>query len=361
MIKKITLVTILLAVLQACSSTKDNEDSGFNRTLFLQQSAQNLIIPAYQAQKTSVDALVSAIDAFISQPSETSLVAAQNAWILAFTDWQRANSFNFGPAGEQGLRKSLVEEIGTFPVSTAKIESRIAANSFNVNDFDRDARGFLAVEYLLFGSAPTDAAIVSRTSEVGFAAFLTALAENIQERINTVLTAWDAEELTSFTSNNGTDAGSSTSNYYNEFVKSFEALKNFKVGLPLGLRPGQTQTEPYRVEGYYSEADKIYLFTHYQSIKEIWNGKNNDLGFKEYLENVTGGSDLITETEAQFTRVEDAFAAIPNNVSLNRLAETEDERFVNLHTELQRLTRFLKSDLSSLIGIAITYSSGDGD
>jgi hypothetical protein len=29
--------------------------------------------------------------------------------------------------------------------------------------------------------------------------------------------------------------------------------------------------------------------------------------------------------------------------------------------ELQRLTRFLKSELSSLLGISITYSSGDGD
>lgn len=361
MIKKITLLIVLLSVFQACSSTKDNEESGFNRTLFLQQSAENLIIPAYQAQKTSVEALVTAVNTFVNQPSETTLVSAQNAWKLAFTDWQNANSFNFGPAGEQGLRKSLVEEIATFPVSTSKIESRIATNSFNVNDFDRDARGFLAVEYLLFGSASSNAGIVSRTAEAGYTAFLTALAENILERINTVLTAWDEEELIAFTSNDGTDAGSSTSSYYNEFVKSFEALKNFKVGLPLGLRPGQTQPEPSRVEGYYSEADKTYLLAHYQSVKEIWYGKSNDLGFKEYLENVTGGTDLITQTETQFKATDAAFAAIPFNITISRLAETEDERLVNLHTSLQQLTRFLKSDMSSLLGIAITYTSGDGD
>jgi uncharacterized protein len=32
-----------------------------------------------------------------------------------------------------------------------------------------------------------------------------------------------------------------------------------------------------------------------------------------------------------------------------------------LHTELQKHTRFFKSDMSSLLGIAITFSSGDGD
>jgi len=32
-----------------------------------------------------------------------------------------------------------------------------------------------------------------------------------------------------------------------------------------------------------------------------------------------------------------------------------------MHIYCQNTTRFQKSDLSSLIGIAITYSSGDGD
>jgi hypothetical protein len=33
----------------------------------------------------------------------------------------------------------------------------------------------------------------------------------------------------------------------------------------------------------------------------------------------------------------------------------------NFHTELQKHTRFFKSDMSSLLGLAITFSSGDGD
>jgi hypothetical protein len=46
---------------------------------------------------------------------------------------------------------------------------------------------------------------------------------------------------------------------------------------------------------------------------------------------------------------------------LDSLITTNPQPAIDLHTELQRHTRFFKSDLSSLLGLTITYSSGDGD
>mgnify|MGYP007059449494 CR=1 FL=1 len=46
---------------------------------------------------------------------------------------------------------------------------------------------------------------------------------------------------------------------------------------------------------------------------------------------------------------------------MSELITTDAGRLENLHTEMQKLTRFFKSELSSLLGISITYSSGDGD
>ncbi|NCQ11501.1 MAG: hypothetical protein GW809_05030, partial [Bacteroidetes bacterium] len=186
---------------------------------------------------------------------------------------------------------------------------------------------------------------------------------DVLRRIEEVKTAWNTKQVTDFIENNGTGAGSSTSEYYNEYVKSYEVLKNFKIGLPLGLRPGQTQVEPELVEAYYSKSMSLKgAKYHFEQIKTIWRGPENGIGFKGYLRTVTGGVALIESTENQFAIVDSVFSRFDVETELlSKLVAENDERVILLHTELQRLTRFLKSELSSLIGIAITYSSSDGD
>ena len=84
-------------------------------------------------------------------------------------------------------------------------------------------------------------------------------------------------------------------------------------------------------------------------------------GFRSYLETVPGGTDLITQTLAQDASINAALDALSDSESMSELILTDPTRLETLHTECQKMTRFLKSDLSSLLGIAITYSSGDGD
>ncbi|MDV7399799.1 imelysin family protein, partial [Arthrospira platensis SPKY1] len=98
----------------------------------------------------SVNQLVSILETFSGDLTLQNLESAQNAWTDAYGEWMHANAFNVGPAAEQGLNKSMFEEISTFPVSTAKINAAISSGQFNFNDFNRDARGFLTLEYLLF-------------------------------------------------------------------------------------------------------------------------------------------------------------------------------------------------------------------
>lgn len=355
------LLVFLSSLFIACEKDSDSSEGDFDRPAFLQRVLQDFIIADFQQQKALSDALHSANLAFINAPSETSLAVARTAWTTAYAHFQNVNSFNFGPAAEQGLSKSLNEEIATFPVSITKIESRISSGTFSMSDFDRDARGFLTIEYLLFGSAATDAGIVARVGQDSFSEFLSAASENITSRIDAVESAWDVSTQEAFVANDGTDAGSSISAYYNEYVKSFEGLKNFKLGLPLGLRPGQTQTEPERIEARFSPQGIALLKADYESVKSHWFGTSENNGFRYYLQNVTEGETLIASTEAQFSILDQAFSAVSNEEFLIGLVENEDARMVTIHTELQRLTRFLKSDMSSLMGIAITFSSGDGD
>lgn len=354
-----------ILLLSACDPSNGPTDM-FDRGAMLQNFADNLIRPAFTDLQSKTTMLRTSVLAFNAEPSVIRLYDMQTAWQEAYFQWQFANAYNFGPAAEEGLQKSLIDEVGTFPVSVAKLEAGASSGNWSLNDSNRDARGFLAIEYLIFGSAATPAGIVEAFSDSSNRkAFLAALADNLNSRNETVNNAWAGAYYAEFINNKGTDVGSSTSHLYNEFVRSFEAIKNFKLGLPLGKRPGQTQSEPQLVEAYYSGQSLECFTLHLTAIENIWYGKNKSgqdgVGFREYLEKVEGGAALITSTETQLAVLHAALAAIPPSPALSEQITAGSTPLENLYTEIQKLTRYFKSDLSSLLGIAITFSSGDGD
>ncbi len=375
-IKLILVVNLLfLQLFSSCKEKTDVTANNFDRKLMLQNYAQKLIKPAFLDLKTQTDILQTTVQSFTATPNTANLSALQTAWINAYSAFQYTNSYNFGVASEQGLRKSLTEEIATFPVSSTKIDNAITLGNANFSDFNRDARGFLAIEYLIFDLNNDNNLIISNfTTQTDFQNrknFLIDVVANLKTRIDEVNTAWNGANGNSgtfadeFVANDATDVGSSTSQLYNEFLKSFEALKNFKLGVPLGKRAGQTQAEAQRVEAYYSSKTLVMMQLHFKSIENIWYGKSktdeNGTGFKAYLQSVEGGNTLITSTETQLSAIKTALNAIPANNSVTFQIQNNASLLENLHTEIQKNTRFFKSDMSSLLGIAITFSSGDGD
>jgi predicted lipoprotein len=372
MLNRIALSILLLGcstllLTTACDNQKDCcSPPPFDRQEMLRNYADNLIKPAYADLRSEIDALSAVTSGFNIAPSTGALAALQNAWKNAYASWQYANAYNFGPAGEEGLQKGLIEEIGIFPANESKIENAIAAGTWNLSDFNRDARGFLAIEYLIFGkNQNADAIVAAFAANPERRAYLAALAENLRNRVSEVVTKWNGTYRNQFVENAGTDVGSSTSQLYNEFVRSYESIKNFKLGLPLGKRPGQVQTEPQLVEAYYSGATLGMLKIHFTAIEEIWHGRAKDgrdgIGFREYLENVEGGPALIASTETQLVAVKAALEAVPTTPSFSEQIAGDNSKIEALYTEFSKMTRFFKSDMSSLLGIAITFSSGDGD
>jgi len=355
---------LLLVALASCDGGGDTTDD-FDRSAMLSDYATKMIQPALSDLAAASQGLSNAVELFTGAPTETNLETVQEKWTTAYLAWQNANSYNFGPAGEAGTRKGLIEEIGTFPASTTKIEDRISSGVWNFTDFDRDARGFLAMEYLIFRRDNNNAAIVNAFSVNNRRVYLKDLAADLKSRIDLVKDNWQGDYLMGFIENDGTDVGSSTSVIYNEFVKSFEALRNFKLGLPLGKRPGQVQTEPQLVECYYSGVSRAALLLDYYNCLDFWYGRvsggEDFTGFREYLLAVEGGPALVESTEAQIAKTTTAILAIPTTPDLADLISQNNPQVDSLYTELQKLTRFFKSDMSSVLGISITFSSGDGD
>ncbi|GJM34841.1 MAG: iron-regulated protein A precursor [Saprospiraceae bacterium] len=327
----------------------------------LENYANNLIMPAYEQLFTKTQDLKNTWELFLAAPDLTGLENTQDAWEAAYLAWQAANAYNFGPAEEVGLNKSLVEEIGVFPVDAAGIENYLSQGATDLNNADRDTRGFLAIEYLLFRS--TNDVLLNELQATDRQNYLTAIIDHLNDKLEAVVNAWPAFK-NEFIENNGTSVGTSTSVLYNEFIRSYETIKNFKVGLPAGKQAGQTGPEPDLVESRYAHISLQTLKAHLQTIDAIYYGKGlngEGIGLHEYLQNVVGGPELITSLEIQWANVQAALANVPTDRNFFELVEEEDASISALHTELQKHTRFFKSDMSSLLGLAITFSSNDGD
>lgn len=357
------LLLTLVFGLGACKEDPPVDDT-FNRNAFLEHMADELILPGFRSLHQEMEQLQARLESFVNKPDSGQLELARQQWWQTYQAWLKVNSFNVGPAAESGLRKSLAEEIGTFPVNSAGIESRIASGDTSTQNFLRDTRGFLGIEYLLFYESP--AMVVEGFKASNRKNYLLSVSRHCRNRIAQVRNDWESDYRSEFLSANGSDAGSSVSQLYNAFVMSFETIKNFKLGIPLGLRPGQSNTEPEKVECMYSGKGVEAMKIHMQSIIDIYEGTPvnrtaSPNGFRHYLEEVYGGKALVEQTIPSYTQILAQMEALDKNTPLDQHIRSNPQPLIDIHNALQQHTRFFKSDMSSLLGIAITYSSGDGD
>jgi hypothetical protein len=320
----------------------------------------DLIIPNFEELQSSVNALSQATDEFSANPSETNLNAMRSAWVEAVIDHQHCSAFGFGPG--QLLLGPYATVLGVFPVDEEQVEANILNPSFDLpNSFERDVRGFYTVEYLIYGTGESDQELVNAFDQNRLD-YLQLIVAELKSSFDLIVAEWNGDYLQEFIDSDGTSAGSSVSQLYNSFVRDYENLKNFKVELPAGLSAGQPGSDGTLVEAYYSGISTTLIEAHWESSKNIWYGRSRSgedlIGFEEYLASVTGGPSLITTTKDAIAEIDLAVMDLPEGP----LSENVDSPEVaHLRDELQENTANFKSSMSSLLGISITFNSGDGD
>jgi predicted lipoprotein len=326
--------------------------------------ADQLIVPAFGLVNRSVDSLDQKALAFFVQKDTQKLVEFQNAFKNAYLNYQRVAFFNFGPSLDDN-KISINIHLNTFPVNSSKLESYIKSNNTSFANFDRNTRGFPALDYLLFDTTAQNAHVIAlfTNSDSTFRKNYTlAVIQDIKTRVSQTLQSWTTYR-NDFISNNGTDAGSSVNFLFNALLEGYETSKNFRMALPMGKRAGQTNSLPLHVEAYSSALSGKLLSFNMLIAQQMWAGIGlngvDGLGFDDYLNN-SNGSSLVADTKAQFAAIHLSLDAWKNE-SFASLIRSNDVRISNSITEMQKLTRFIKSELQSLLGLTITYSSGDGD
>jgi hypothetical protein len=192
--------------------------------------------------------------------------------------------------------------------------------------------------------------------------YLLLLTNELSTTFDNVVEEWNNSYRQEFTGNAGTSAGSPLSQLYNAFVKDYENLKNFKTELPAGLTADQDGPDGTLVEAFYSGISRELIVEHFESCKNIYFGRARDgselIGFDSYLQVVEGGPSLINQTIAAVEDIDEAIADLPQGRLSDNVGSQE---LVNLRNELQENTANFKSSMASLIGVTITFNSGDGD
>ena len=358
------IISLLLVFIGACSSsTSSDEKSNFDRAAMLENYGNNIILPAFESLQTSIDDLQVAAQDFETERTPQNLETLQEALKNARLAWQDVSPFQFGPSESVLLRASL----NTYPVDTTKVSDRVSSGEYSFGTIDsRDAAGLPALGYLLHGVGDTNEEILAMyTTDPDAQNRLNYLIDNIafiKEQVDTVTNEWQAsggDYIGMFLSeeNAGTDVGSSLGMLINSYVKHYERfLRDGKIGIPAGVRSAGTP-RPLAVEAYYSGYSVELASANLRQVENIFTG-GDGRGIDDNLEALNAG-DLSQEIQTQINESQSALEEL--NDPLSQQIEENNDPVLTTFEDMQQVVTFVKADMTSILGITITYQDNDGD
>ncbi|WP_460983905.1 imelysin family protein [Spirosoma fluminis] len=378
--RTVGVVCMAMALLWACSSndntntvtpTDPTDQASSDRKVMLTNIADNIIIPSYANFKTKFDLMLTKSDAFAAKPDKASLTDFRQAWADAYTEWQKVELFDVGPAEQYTLRYFF----NIYPTDAAGIETYVAAGT---GTFDVPAsypkQGFPALDYMINGLGNTDEAILAKYTTAADAAkriaYLKRLTGQMNDMFTKVNSEWTSGYRDTFINCTALNAGCSTSKLVNGYVLHYERyIRSGKIGIPSGAMTNGTPA-PEKVEAFYRKDMSLTLAkTAHQAFVDFFNGKSVKTGqegpsLKTYL-NGLGAKDSRTGTAlADILNTQFAASAQQLNTLKNTLydeVKTNDAAVVQVYTEMQKVVRMLKVDMTTAMSITITYTDNDGD
>lgn len=367
-----------VAAIYACSSGGDKTtldptpvDQGKDRKAILTHWADQIIVPSYANYKTKQDVMIQKSVAFAAKPDAASLIAFRQVWVEAYTEWQKVELFDVGPASKRAIRNYM----NIYPTSVTGITANMDNASVSLEtSVSFDKQGFPALDYLLNGVGKTDDEILSYyTDTVAGAkrlAYIKRITDHMNELITGVIADWSGTYHDEFVTKTGTDIGSPMGELVNGFVLNYERyIRSGKFGIPSGaMLNGVVAAE--KVEAFYKkDISKVLAQTAHQASSDFFNGKSVKTGetgpsFKSYLD-ALGAKDAATgKTLSEIITTEfglgkakiDALGA-----NFYQQVLTNNQSMKDTYNELQKAVRMLKVDMTSAMSITITYTDNDGD
>ena len=346
-----------------------NAVGSYDRVKMLNNIADNYIIPAYTNYEATLTDLKSKISTFNSTPSTSTLQDLRTAWKTSCLNWQSVAFINFGPARDISLKS----QTNIYPVDTSLINSNISSGTYNLQiPSNFDAKGLQTIDYLIFGTGNNDQEIIDYfNNTIEARNYLTAVSDELKTNTTTVLNNWNSYYKETFKNNNiDNSQGSAVSDIVNALSAHYETyIRKGKVGLPAGVFNGFSQQPmPGHVEGLFSGYSLDFSVSAMEAIGKYINGNHfstnaEGQGLDDYINFVTAkdasGNPLELTIENQINSVISVMKEHTN--SLSDEVVNNNNQVLSTYQEMQKLVPLIKVDLTSALGVLVTYQDNDGD
>lgn len=352
-IYSILVVVFFSFLLQSCK--KDEEElEDFDKQALAANLSSNIIIPSVNEFYNNISDLQSVFTSFKNDNSQQNLELVRNSWKQAYFTWQTVKIFDFGPIRNIGMKGA----IATYPSDTSDIQNNIVAGSYSLSSAANvDAIGLTALDYLFYRAGALD----SLQNNLNCTNYVGDLISKMVSEANTINSEWASYEST-FNSSTGTSSTSSFSLFINEYNRDFELAKTAKVAIPLGKQSLDVPLPEY-IEARYSGISLELLFESLKALRKVYNGNHfsgdtNGIGLDDYL--------LHLERSTLDNTIDSNFDEMLNKVqTFNNTFEEEINTNINglneLYLMLQGQVVNIKTDMTSALGVLITYQDNDGD
>lgn len=368
----IPLLLILLSLSQSCKKknqeTECENNAAFDRKEMVSHMTTQYIIPAYNAYKTKTESLQTAVETFTVNTNLNNLIICQQAWKAVAESWQKIAFLEFGPAENIGLRS----QTNIYPVDTVKINSNIGSLNYDLGlPSNYVAKGIQALDYLLYLPNKTNTEIFQYYIDTPNAGtYLKVITNELSVNAIDVSNAWE-NTATTFINNTSDNAqGSAVSNMVNALSAHYETyVRKGKIGIPVGIFNGFSQTPmPQHAEAYYSGHSITLLVEEINAIEHFINGKpfgddTDGLGLDDYMTYTKAKKNNIELALSINNHISDILTAVnelgPPPLSESVISKPTESKA--LYQSMQKLVPLIKVDLTSALGVLITYQDNDGD
>lgn len=343
----------------------------FDRRAMLENIGNNIILPLHESFLAQVAMLQTAAHAFRDAPTLENLEVMQQAWRDTDYLWKKVIMFDLGRL--TFVYQSRIENDS--PIAIQLIDTMINGtdpldeNSISV--FGSNVIGLRTVEYLIFNPAEGNARIIDNFTAQPSAqrrmTYLMITVDDLYASADQIWQIWSPDYqnyVTEFIE--ADDPGSvqeSIAMLTNQMLVTLEAVTNVSIGWPLGTVAGSIQ--PNLVQAPYSGYSVQQIRSFFEILRATYNGSTdagNGLGFDDYLNAVGAMYNDVPLADAINMEIDHIFATLDAMTEpLDAVLINHPEQVQALYEECRDLVVIMKVDMTSQLGVTITFSDADGD
>jgi hypothetical protein len=338
------------------SCNKEDNSEEFDRQAMLNNMASAIIEPTVSDLADKLMILETKSSDFTTSPTLTSLNELKVSYLEANKSFQHFKVLNIGPY----MTYSIKNTMNTYPTDTVKIENNISSGSYVLGAAQNSAAiGLPCLDYLLYykDEALTVELYSSDPEATSRSLYLNEIVSKMKNELNLASSNWTDYKV-DFLASTGNDVASSTNTLFNEYIKDIELIKNAKIGIPAGNQTGG-QTLPSYVEGFFGGHSLLLAKENLNGLLDFYKG-GEGIGFDDYLTDVQGEDGTLSQDITnQFGAIQDKIDVLLGPLSAD--IDANSTAVNELYLELKSLVTFTKTDMSSALGLLITYQDNDGD